>query len=93
MGESEGCLDRETLNLILRDPLEFGLHDENINHLIQFQNMIEAKVNENARNGNHIRSHVFNCGRDSGKTMNTLKILCKTIIICPTLHYSTSKWN
>lgn len=46
LGESEGCLDRETLNLILHDPLQFGLHDENINHLIQFQNIIESKVNE-----------------------------------------------
>ncbi|CCE42137.1 uncharacterized protein CPAR2_806860 [Candida parapsilosis] len=46
MGESEGCLDRETLNLILRDPLEFGLHDDNINYLIQFQNLVEAKISE-----------------------------------------------
>ncbi|KAG5422189.1 ASE1 [Candida metapsilosis] len=45
-GDSEGCLDKGTLNIILRDPLEFGLRDENINYLIQFQNMIQAKIDE-----------------------------------------------
>ncbi|KAI5948948.1 ASE1 [Candida theae] len=46
IGDSEGCLDSETLKLLLRDPLEFGLHDEHINYLVQFQNLIQAKIDE-----------------------------------------------
>ncbi|KAI5960232.1 ASE1 [Candida margitis] len=46
IGGNEGFLDRQTLGLILRDPLEFGLHDENINHLIQIQNLVDAKITE-----------------------------------------------